>query len=62
MSLTVLKDNRFFSLWPMKTIEVDDVRKMYERMGYTVTLEDRAMQITKPYLKNDDSNLDETPF
>lgn len=62
MSLTVLKDNRFFSLWPMKTIEVDDVRKIYERMGYTVTLEDRAMQITKPYLNNDDSNLDEAPF
>lgn len=62
MSLSVLKDNRFYSLWPMKATGVGDVRRMYEAMGYTVTMTDRSMHITKPCLRNDDRDLDEAPF
>ena len=62
MSLSVLKDNRFYSLWPMKAAGVGDVRKMYEKMGYVVTMKDRSMHITKQCLKNDDRGLDEAPF
>ena len=52
MPLTVLKDGRFYSLWPMKTATISSISEMYEKMDYVVSLVDGKMHIRR----NDESN------